>query len=361
MIHELKSKIMKTILVRIVIGLITIGIITVIFAPSIVKMLHGPKDMNSVPLNALENTYVKGEIINNYGNFYYFYEYENGRERITANYYIIPIGDEEYCAMVLTKDFSTAEQIYNETYDYLYGNIDKLTTSLAVKGTFEKMDETIQLTYLDFFKESGFTQEEIERIALPYVLVVDKIGAFNTVPTYIAMGVIGLLFIILIIDLIKGLSGRNLINVRKIIEEEGPLNGEEKLETDYLNAFQVKNLRIGQKYTYFIIGAKAYVLKNRDIVWAYLQNVTHRVYGIKTATNRSIIIYDNKKRKYTISLRKEQDIISALNYYANNYQNIVIGYNEELKKIYNKDYDYFLTLAREQHANNVDSNYSSEL
>ncbi|MDF2801252.1 MAG: hypothetical protein K0S61_1155 [Anaerocolumna sp.] len=362
MIQELRSKTMKTIIIRMVIGLFTIGICAIIFVPSIIKMFEA-KDINSIPLDSLENTYVKGDIYNNYGNFYYFYETnKRGQERDTANYYIIPIGDEEYCAMVLENNFTTAEQIYNETYDYINGDIDTITTSLSVSGTFEKMDTAIYTAYKDFFVQSGFTQEEIDQLALPYVLVVNKVDEFNTTTLYIALGVMGLSLIFIIINLVNGLTGRTIINVRRKINEEGSANAEEKLETDYQNAFIVKNLRIGQKYTFFAIGAKAYVLYNRDITWAYLQNVTQRVYGIKTATHRSIIIHDNLKKKYAIPIRKEQDILSALNYYSSNHQNIVIGYNDELKKIYKKDYDYFLTLAKEQYVNTENSsNYKSEL
>lgn len=363
MIQELKSKAMKAIILRIMLSLAAIGIIALIFAPAILKMFMGAKDLNSIPLDSLENTYAQGDIYNNYGNFFYIYEVDNsGREKDTANYYIIPIGDEEYCAMVLENDFATAEQIYNETYDYIYGNIDVITTSLSVKGTFEKMDKDIYTAYIGFFKESGFTQEEMDRLALPYVLVVNKVDGFDTVTLYIALAVMAIALITIIINLVNGLTGRPLVNVKKVIEEEGSANGEEKLEKDYQNGFRVKNLCIGQKYTFFTMGAKAYVLNNRDIVWAYLQNVTQRVYGIKTATHRSLIIYDILKKKYIIPIRKEKDILSALTYYSDTQRNIVIGYNEELKKIYKKNYDYFLTLAREQQANTENpSNYNAEL
>lgn len=350
MIQELKSRTMKNITGRIILGVIALIIIAAIFVPSIIKMITGPKDLQTVPLNSLEGVYVQGDVYAIYDNFYYYTEDSNGIQQIDINYYTIPIGDEEFCTIALKDDFYKAETLYNDTYDYFNGDIDEINSTFSVTGTFEKMSNDIYKTYIEVFTDNGYTQEEIDRLALPYILVVGQIGNFDSVAIYIAIAASALILLFILYNAGLAITSSNLSNIKKLVNEMGSANGEERLEADYQGGFAAeKDLRIGHLFTFFTLGTKAYALKNSDIVWAYLERVTHRVYGIKTAVNKSLIIYDINKKKYMIPMKKQENVLSALDYYSQTQSNIVLGFNDELKKCFKKDFDQFLTLAKSQY------------
>lgn len=349
MIKDLKAKSMKNIVGRIIIGVIALVVIAGIFVPSIIKMFSVPNDLATVPLDKLEGAYVQSEITAIYDNFYYYTEESDGTEHIDINYYTIPIGTEEFCVIGLKDDFYSAETLYNESYAYMYDEIDEITSTFNVTGTFEKMDSEVYEMYIQIFSENGYTQEEINRLALPYVLIVNQIGDFDKSTLYFSMVGMVLLLLFILYHVIMAITGSNLSPIKKQITEMGSINGEEKMELDYTSAFAVEgNLFIGQIFSFFTSGTKVYALKNSDIVWAYLEQITRRVYGIKTSVNKSLIIYDKNKKKYTIAMKKEENVLAALNHYSNTHTNIVLGFNNQLKKLFKKDYDSFLTLAKSQ-------------
>lgn len=70
----------------------------------------------------------------------------------------------------------------------------------------------------------------------------------------------------------------------------------ERLESDYLSAMQIESVRVGKTCFYYFKASKAKILSNQDIIWAYLENVTQRTYGIKTGDRKFILIYTKDKK-----------------------------------------------------------------
>ncbi len=348
--EQLKKMSMKSVKKRLLASIVILIILLAVFGSSFYKLIKGPEALYSLPVNELPNAYVEGDINVMVDIFAEYYEEnDDGSEDILKNYYIIPIGEEEYFALeVKQNDFDIANQVYDETYEYLIGERDALTTSMKVTGTVKKMNDDTYDYYMDWFETSGFAEEpaaeSIESIALPYVLQMDYVGNFDYFIVYIALGVSGIVLLYAVIILTKGLSGAYISPIKKYIKDNENILSIERLESDYENAVPVENIRAGEGWTYFFRGSKARIIKNTDIIWAYLEEVTHKTNGIKTGVTKSLILYTKDKKKHSISMKSSSGVNSVLDVYSQTQPHIVIGFSEDLKNCFNKDFDTFVRL-----------------
>jgi hypothetical protein len=349
MFNELKRLSMKKVTGIIILGIAAIIILSVIFGSDAYKLIKGPSDLDSLSVDELNNAYTKGDINVLVDCFVEDYtKKDDGTEDVHARYYIVPIGEEFFALKVNKSDFGIAEKIYKETYEYLTGDRESLTTSMKIKGTFTDMDEETYNYYYDWFESTNLlddnSPEAIKKVALPYVLTIDQIGAFDEITLYAGLGFIGLGLIVVLFLLIKGLSGGYLSSIKKYLKaNEGTLSLE-RLDHDFANAVQVEHVRIGESFLYFFAGFYAKILNHNDIIWAYLEEVTHKTNGIKTGVTKSLIIYTRKKRKFTVSMKSAAYVNDVLKVLAQNQPHIVIGYSDDLKKCFNKDFETFVKI-----------------
>ena len=81
------------------------------------------------------------------------------------------------------------------------------------------------------------------------------------------------------------------------------------------------------------------------MLWAYQNTTTHRTNGIKTGVTYSVVIFiDGQKTGYTIGVPNEataQEILKKMN---EMFPWVVIGYSEDLRKLFHKDRVHFLEL-----------------
>jgi hypothetical protein len=355
MFEELKKQSRKSVLGRICLGAIIIVVLLVISFTSIQKLIQGPKDLYSLSANELPDEYITGDInviIDIFAEYYV--ENDDGTEDVTDSYYIIPVGEEEYIALEIKEEnFEIANQIYNETYDYLMGYREDLSTYMTIEGSINEMSDEIYEYYEDWFYESGIldnpTPEEIDRFALPYVIQIDYVGGFESTTVYLMIAGMGLVLLYAIVITLKLLTGAYIAPIKKFIQRNQTELNEERLEVNYQNAVPVETLRIGQNLTFYFKGSKANVKKNEDLIWAYLEEVTHRVYGIKSGVSKSLVIYDKDKKKVTIPMKKKENVISALTAFAQVNPHMVIGFSEELKTCFKEDYETFKKIPYMNH------------
>jgi hypothetical protein len=356
MFEQLKKRAMKSVIARLAVSIVIIFVLLIIFGTSFIKYFKGPTDLYSLSMDELPGSYVEGDInalIDVFAEYYV--KNDNGAENTTDNYYIVPIGEQEYFALKVNEsDFDIATQIYDETYEYLTGTRDELTTTMHIKGTFSKMSDEVYDYYMDWFQESGYVDESsydnIENIALPYVLEVDYVGGFNNWILYIAMAACVIILLYAIVIIIKGITGIYLLPVKKFIKNNENTISTERIEADYQNGVSVQSVKVGESFTFYFKGSKAHILKNTDILWAYLEQTTHRVNGIKTGVTKSLVICTREKKKHSILMKNASNVNSVLAVFSKNNPHIILGFSEELKKCYQKDFDSFINLCYRQEA-----------
>ncbi|MFA9375978.1 MAG: DUF6709 family protein [Lachnotalea sp.] len=151
MFEQLRKQSMKIVLIRILLCVIIIMIGIVFTKNSLLKMYEGPQNLDLLSMEEIPNSYVDADVYAILSNFAKYYETsDDGTETVTDQYYIIPVGEEEFIGLEIDAQNNTrAQQIYDETYEYINGTRSELTSTLSVTGTINKMDAN---TY-NYYKE----------------------------------------------------------------------------------------------------------------------------------------------------------------------------------------------------------------
>ena len=353
MFEQLKRKSATSALLRMGVLVAITAAVLFVSKDSLLKMYEGPKNLESLGVNEISGAYVDTDVYAILGNFAQYYEEDKyGNKTVTDQYYIIPVGEEEYIALQIdSSDFSLADQIYNETYEVVNGTKSDFSTTMPVTGTINKMEDEVYDYYKEWFEDEGYTQEEIDSIVLPYTLQVDYVGGFEDYVLYGAIFVMGLFILWVVIIIIKLLFGLYLSDIKKFIRKNESYINEERLEVDYASSAEISNVHVGKMCFYYFRGSQVKILANKEIVWAYLESVTHRTYGIKTNVSKFLIIYTKDKKMYKIPMKKVDYVNEILKQFSLNQPHIVIGYSEELKKCFKKDFNTFLNLNTQSQEN----------
>lgn len=349
MFEELKKKILKSSLfgsiILIVIGLGLAGW----FAIDAFYAVTGYADFTQLPPDQIKSQLVEVNLTYNYGCYLEAWEKntKTNQTRTTHYYYVILAGDENsatdwyYMSAKVPASFgSKMDTITENTYN------DVASEPLYLAGKIKKLDAEETSYFQDFFREAGFTDDEIAEMTLPYYIDcyasktsmnVLYIGAF-------AIGAFMLIFGIFRIAKVAG--GSSLKKLRKDIEGAG--YSESMIDSDYRSAksFDKKGtLKMGRLMTYYISGSDARAIPNSKMMWAYQNTVTHRTNGVKTGTTYNVMIFDEITPKgHTFAVANEsiaQDMLTLIN---TTLPWVVVGYSDELKKLYNKDRSQFLQL-----------------
>ena len=356
MFKDLQDKAVKRAKSGIIITIVALVIILVIGGNSFIKLIQGPADIYSLPVEDLKGSFVNAELYAIIDMFAEYTEETDGRETVKERCYIIPIGQEEYIGVNIPKDdFNDASKICDETFAYLMGERAELSTTMQVTGNINNMKGEIKQFYYEWFQDSGYlgdnlSIEEIEKYALPYILEVDYVGWFHygTVSVFILLGAI--FFVCLAIILIRVFSGAYISKVKRFVKKHPEISVDE-IDLDYERGVEIESSRVGKAYTYVFKGSKANILKNDEIIWAYLKRITHKTNGIKTGVTYEVLIATKDKKPHDIPMDSEDGVYAVLEELSKHNPHIVLGYSDELKKMYKKDYDAFLELSRRQVAN----------
>lgn len=172
-------------------------------------------------------------------------------------------------------------------------------------------------------------------------------GAAVSACIFMGAGII--LFLVGICRFILVLRGGSLKKFRKELETIGI--GEHELDSEYGGARQFHkkcDMRIGKRLTFFILGSTPHVIANEKLVWAYQKNTTHRTNGIKTGTTYEVVLKTYDKKVFQVSVPNEQTGQEILQYINEALQWVVVGYSDDLNKMFNSNYQDFLQLRYNQ-------------
>lgn len=357
MLQELKKRSLKKSLLSTIIVL-AIGVALALMSfDGIFDLIKGPKTLDDIPASDIKSQYVESDV---YVVMDCFAEYvtKNTKTNVETTdwlYYVIPVGEEEYMAVrVKPKVGRVLDDICDDTWSYLGGELTELTNYETVTGKIRKMKDKELDHYYDWFTEAGFSQAEIDQYALPYVIQDGMVGGavFSAgVPSsQIFFAAAAMFFLIwAILRIVKAMTGGYQGQIKKFIKNH-PETGEAQISADYASARNVNGMRIGKLYTIYNDGPKTMILKNTDIAWAYLQRTTHKRNGVHTGTTYAVILKTMNKKTYTVGLNNEDSVMQVLDEYSVVAPNVVLGYSDDLKKAYNKDINEFVRMGQQMRA-----------
>ncbi len=346
MIKDLTKKTFKSALFLMLVVLV-LGIVLVYFSASgFFRVIKGHSVFEELAPEEISNQIVDASIKDNFGAFLEEYS-KNTKTRVETSkafYYVIWTGDDEaedfrYMAIKVPASYEDEmEKMADNTYSYLSNE------PIEFSGSIEKMTDEEYRYFKEYFMDGGYTEEEFEQYTLPYYIDVNKLtGGSAVVAVILFVG--GCFSIISGIWLcVSALTGGLVKKMCKDIEAAGYT--ESVADADYQAGVDFKkSTRISNIFTYYIDShSQARALLNKDIVWAYLQTTTHRTNGIKTATTYAIKVFtiNDKKNPILLDVKNEKTALEMVEYMNSHMQWAVVGYHDEISKMYYNDYETFL-------------------
>lgn len=358
MLEELKKKGFKKSLPMSII-LIIVGLVLAIYnASSAFCALAGYATFEDLKPNQVGGKLVEADI-----NIVYECYLEQGTKntstnRTTINYYwyIISTGDiyatdfdeDNYRYMAIKVPRSLGKQM-DAIMDYWYNYGMPASDSLKVTGKVKRFWPDKYYNYFHdlFVDDYEWSEQDFKDNVIPYYLDVNL--SMDTVRYgYLFLFVGGVALILWgIIRIIQGASGSFL--KRFIGDYQTAGYTDSAIESDIASATcytKHNDIRIGKLCTYYgMNSAIPRAIPNNKMMWAYQSTTTHRTNGVKTGTTYSVMVYvDGFKNSFNIGVPDEstaQDILKKMN---DIFPWVVVGYSDDLRKMFNKDRAQFLQL-----------------
>ncbi|MBQ9120530.1 MAG: hypothetical protein IJY09_10855 [Lachnospiraceae bacterium] len=335
------------------------------------SLILGPKELDAKNMEDYKGKYVSYTIryaFVDYAESYSVNKDTGNRVRTNSYSYVIYDWDSNTCfsVEVSSKDYDTMEDIEDETLDYCDG-AEKGETSLRIKGTLRELKGE----ELEYFKEGiEYTgaKNKIKNISEHtkyFVIDYDEVNGIPMVVVIFAYIGIAVCVIIFIVGLVKTLTDAPNKKLKKFLDANMTVR-EDQIDTDMRGAVKVgANVWAGKQYTVYLVSSTIRVLVNKNLVWAYYYKRTGRnaVSQVRTF---------NKDKKMVVINLSEALSKQLLAAYAEMQPQMVLGYDRDLEKMYNKDFTGFLNLrynqAQQQMAENtadfgsdyMNSGYTSE-
>ncbi len=260
-----------------------------------------------------------------------------------------------YGVYVKKADQAKLNKMIDDTWNYLEDTTGSVNPPepMTLKGTWSKMDASIEQYCMKALAEMGVTEGEDDIIRF-YVLNTDKIGGQNQIFFWflnIASAACILFAAYCVICIFSG-AYQSEINVYL---HRNPSVSMADIEADFAQSHQLINKKtwIGKRWTVYVQGFKAHIMTNKDLVWGY--------YFRRTGKNSvsELRLFDAKKNRYFISM-SEECAHEALGYYSSEQLQMIAGYSSDLEKMFNKNFHEFLDLryhpamnSGEDHTNQV--------
>ena len=139
------------------------------------------------------------------------------------------------------------------------------------------------------------------------------------------------LFLLLAAAVLTGLFEKPLRTAKRV-------HGRDRLEADFRDAAVFGPvLRIGRQFVWIAGPIKTDILSAREMIWAYPRN--RRLDG--GGTRRLLVLKTVDGREFSVKLVGEHDVERAIGALANCGFPLVVGYDKEKQKLYQKDLPAF--------------------
>ena len=298
----------------------------------------------------IKNQNVTIDLTANFGS--YLEEYsentETHKNTITDLYYVIWTGDEDatdfkYMSIKVPVEYKKqmeeiATNSANETF----------SEPLHMVGHIHKLGSEEYRYFQEYFLEGDFSESEIEEYTLPYYIDISGTSAVNGSDLLFVIFIcVGGFFILWgIVRLIKAVTGSYMKHFNNGIQEAGYSESAIESDMNHATGFHKNDIRLGNLCFYFGLNSTVpHAIPVSKLHWAYQTTTTHRTNGIKTGTTYAIVIRaDVKGGNFTIAIPDNGTAQAILDQINVKYPWVVVGFSNELVKMYNKNRAEFLDM-----------------
>lgn len=363
MYERMKKKMRNRWLIILIIYAIVGGFIAVGTSGNALQFLIGETDITNATISKIEDTeYVKLVVDKDNLIDLFMYEgkeYSSGAKSIDYYYGMVFVGDDVDSKIMIVKfaksDYRTIQDIFDEQDAEYDGDTVYNPTQIVIKGRKKAVPSDIKKEYLSYMIDADFSTSESSEMLMGEYVYESKGNIFS-------LFVIGGYFVFLILIIVKfilTLSDRYVEKFKAKTEQNKP-GLLAAAEQDYENPLFIinKDVRIGHRFTFDIHAKKIVIMDNNEIVWVYPTITTHRTNGIKTGTTYSVNVFDINKTNIIISSPSEEKNKEYCATFANLSGRVVVGYTNELSKMFKKNFPEFLNLKYNLATNNQGYNYN---
>lgn len=369
MLQKLKKASLKSKLPAIIIMMIAAIALLVYFGPNFITWVKGPVPFEELSIEEIDNQYVSMTFELTFGTFAteVTTTTRNGSkvsERDSMQYHTVLVGGLdrymystedlywEFIGLAVPDKYFSTTKIIDKNSDEFFETYDirALDTTLKITGQIIPMDDEMLRYYKSFFRDADYTDEEFRTYCAPYYIKVDSLshGSINMViaATVAAM----ILILISLIMLIKALTGGYQKKLVKTLKAIGEMELE-RADMDFESAFEpCKNVKIGRSYLFDCSKAKTEVIPLRQIAWAYTHQTNHQKYGRTVSTTYISMIYTEDKKLHQISIPNKESCDKIMGDLSQKCPAGIFGYSDQLKQMFNKNYEEFTRLRRQKEA-----------
>lgn len=293
-------------------------------------LLHGAEQMEDIPIEELENRYVKAEVCYVL-DWYARTDYSDGS--VAEKEYIIPVGDQEYMGLVMPGTMlEQADWLQEATKNYLEKG-QEIKFFLQVEGTVRPLEGESLFHFQNLLQYDQLSPQHQAQVC-PLALYVGDVGAMPrnlTIFFSLAGAICIFVFAFFLGTAIFGFYQRS---VKKFCDENPEM--ERALEEFCKQTPLMQDVRMNEEFLMLYQGPRTIMLDPAHIVWAYGR--ISWIFG-KTfhgGEKRDLFICRDDGTKYCIRMKKEQVdwMMQAL---AHQYSNWIFGYSEQLEQLYRQD------------------------
>ncbi len=226
----------------------------------------------------------------------------------------------------------------DETWEYMNDESGTVAQPEPVKaiGTWTKMESDMERYYTNTLNDMGIEESDYDKIYF-YTLDTGKLGGVDAWLFWVLMAGVVLLLIWFVASVIGCFQKTYEKEIHKYLQKNTAYSIGE-IEGDFTTAHRIgKDVWVGRKWTIYMSGAAAKIIQNHDLVWGY--------YFRRTGKNSvsQMQLYTADKKSIYINLSEELTK-EALRYYGEEQPQMIIGYDSELERMYQKSFQAFLDL-----------------
>lgn len=369
MLQKLKSASLKKVLPGVIIMFLISAGLLIYFGPDFITWAKGPVVFEDLTIDEIEDQYVTMTFELTWGTYatQVTTTTRNGAkvsEWDSMQYHAVLVGgldrylysEEdlywEFIGLALPAKYFDTAKIIDRNSDDFFENYDlrALDTTLQVTGQICPMEDDMLRYYRSFFRDADYTDEEFAAYCAPYYIKVDGLKRGSVGVVLLMNAVAACLFVIALFMLIKALTGGYQKKLVKALKALGEMELE-RADSDYETASEpTKGLRIGRNYLFDCTSAKTEVYPLRQVAWAYIHQIDHKKYGRTVGTTYSVMLYTEDKKQHSLAVPGKSACDQVIDELSRKCPAGIFGYSDQLKQLFNKNYDEFTRLRRQKEA-----------
>lgn len=343
MYKTLRKESLIRVLPRIIVCAILAVALLAVSGGGLLKLLMGPKPLSDIDPQELDGQYVcfdANEIIVAFANL--TVSNADGDSQTLKTYYLLPVGDENYMAVMDAKEqnVNVIDRAMEQSHEYYLGDLETLMPLGDVSGTISVLEDDM-LDYMadciDNYELPGYEEgSDSTRLLVSYQVNLDYVG-FLKKPVVLVLGGFALLFLLLaIVQLVVVMTGCYQRKLRRAL-------GDAAEEEDFQNALRIERVRVG-KCIWFSKGPGSRGLVTADLIWGYQMPEPMVVSKYRWP----VALYDRNQNMTRINFMDQKNCQKFLEAIAAQGNPFVMGYSSENAQKFQDDFKSFVQEAARQ-------------